>query len=429
MLSKIKNIFTPASKQKAATLYPEANQLFKALYQLFGTNMPITINDNLQEYIDQGYSYNADLYAIVNKYCKECSRIKPKLIREVRGEKEELTDHELLDLLYEPSPGETLQEFIHASIGYKKLNGNSYIYLLSPTDGMNAGKAKELHVMPAQFVRILSDGYLQPIQSYVIDFRFWQTDPISSEQIIHLKEWNPGEGYHNGQGFLYGMPPLRSARNLLRSSNDAYIAKMKLLQNSGAIGILGNDSETQLTPEQAAQLKAKFKEVYQGADNYGEIIIAASKVKWESIGMNAVDMQILESLKNDFQTMCDIFDVPVELFARSEGKTFNNKGEARKQLLINSVIPEMESFYEKLSYICKPYQKAGETLYFEPDVENIPELQADLKEQVEILEKAWWLSPDEKRESMGHDMLGTPEMGAIYKPTNLEVLGGGVQGE
>lgn len=411
------NIFNRLFKKRAKD--NTENLFAKALYRFMGMGMPVSVDDSLGKYISDGYCYNPDVFAIISRASKECAKIPAKLVKYQNGEMQTVKEHELLDVIHSPNPFMSRYELIENSIAYKKITGNTYIYKLSPNEGSNKGKAKELHVMPAHYVTIKSGNYLEPVSGYVIDHHLWE-EAIPADMVLHVKEFNPNSDYNGNNSHLYGMSPLRAARNLLRASNDGYLAKMKMLQNTGAMGIFSGES---LDFEQAKNVKRKFKELYTGANNKGETIITNTPVTWQPIGMNSVEMELLEGLKLDFKTLCDVFDIPAELFARSDKAALANQESARRKLITSFVMPELDLFYEKLTtFLCTPYNSANVTYKILPDYSQVPELQDNIAEKVQWIKDAWWLTVDEKREKTGYEALGTGETSSIFIPQNLKNL-------
>ena len=127
----------------------------------------------------------------------------------------EIEDTELHMLLDRPNPMQSYSSFITEVIAFGKLTGNRYIYGIAPESGANAGKYKEMYVMPSQMMEIVSGGIMQPVKSYRIEYN-GQVD-IPAEQICHIKDFNP---YYDGTGsHLYGQSPLRAGLRSMTTNN------------------------------------------------------------------------------------------------------------------------------------------------------------------------------------------------------------------
>jgi hypothetical protein len=90
--------------------------------------------------------------------------------------------------------------------------------------------------------------------------------------------------------------------------------------------------------------------------------------------------------------------------------------EARKALISDAILPELISARADLNkWLVAPYNKSENKKYFlDFDLSVFPELQEDKKEQISYLERAWWLTPNQKLEEMGYGRNENPDMDKIY---------------
>ena len=187
--------------------------------------MPIVTGkpENDETYINEGYRKNATIYSLINIITKAATTI-PFQVYEIDNKTDykrykamtsglvdgnvlhkseilkkralvEIEDTELHMLLDRPNPMQSYSSFITEVIAFGKLTGNRYIYGIAPESGANAGKYREMYVMPSQMMEIVSGGIMQPVKSYRIEYN-GQVD-IPAEQICHIKDFNP---YYDGSG-------------------------------------------------------------------------------------------------------------------------------------------------------------------------------------------------------------------------------------
>jgi hypothetical protein len=71
---------------RATTPAMAVNPLDKALYRWLGNDMPVYMQDDNEEYISKGYSFNADVYSIVNYRAKLAASVPWKLYRKKGGD-------------------------------------------------------------------------------------------------------------------------------------------------------------------------------------------------------------------------------------------------------------------------------------------------------------------------------------------------------
>ena len=403
---------------------------------------PLFSEDSMQEYVDKGYQYNADVYSIVSFITRKAATA-PPILYEVKDDKafqkyksfsanltkpsdiaeanhlrakalvEVDMQHPIIQTLLNPNDYQSYYEFMDNLLGFKLITGNSYVYGVGPSTGFNAGKFKQLYVLPAHLIRILSDGRYDPVSGYTLTTQYDSQD-LRADNVMHTKYWSPD---YSAQGsHLYGQSPLRAALRVMQQSNDAQTASVKLFQNTGAVGILSDDSDDGLAPEQALELQRKYKAEHSGAANSGNIIISSSKLKWTQLGLSPVDLAIIDSQKMNLRQLCNIYHVNSALLNDPDNKTYNNMYEARKALISDAILPELISLRADLNkWLVAPYNKSEGVNYFlDFDLSVFPELQEDKKEQIQYLERAWWLTPNQKLEEMGYGRNEDPNMDKIY---------------
>jgi phage portal protein BeeE len=139
-------------------------------------------------------------------------------------------------------------------------------------------------------------------------------------------------------------------------------------------------------------------------------------VEYTQIGMSPADLEILKSLEFDSQELCRVFGVDPILLS-VEAASYNNKSEAYKSLVNNVVVPLLNLFQDCLNESINDAEI--EIVY---DISHFPELQEDLKQQVDALKGADWLTLNEKRSMMNKEPLKDALMDKIYISTSLVPL-------
>ena len=412
----------------------------KAIYNFLGDSI-VWNPENDDTYINKGYRFNSTIYSIVNLITKTASTI-PFMVYEVKNENElkryksmtsgnfnsnamlqskilqkkalvEVEDTELHELLNRPNPAQSYNAWLQEVVAFGKLTGNRYIYGISPESGPNQNKYSELYVLPSQSVEINSGGIFDPVKYYTLDYN--GEYKIDAGDVCHIKDFNP---YYDGTGsHLYGMSPLKAGLRSLDANNEALTTGVRYLQNQTARGVLMSD-EGDLNEVQARQLKDKFRQQYQGANNAGDVIITPKKLSWVNFGLNASDLSLIEQYNASIKDLCNIYNVPVQLLNNTDSSTYNNMNEAKKSLYVNSVIPELNKIKDELNRWLTP--QYGDKLYIDFDYTNIPELQDEMDKVVNQMTQAWWLTPNEKRAAMSYGAdTDTEEMNDYYIPSTF----------
>jgi len=424
------------------------DDLYNAILKYVGSGNPAYMPDNVESYVNQGYTYNPLVYSIVSFIAQKASTI-PWFVYDIKDKKslklyksggaeqtiqkkllftkavEPIKDHELIELFNMPNPLQGWAEFIEQAIGFKLVTGNTYIHAIGPDAGVNKGKIQEMWVLPSQIVEILAGDRTQPIKGY--RYMVQKDIVIPPEEIIHLKYWTPD--YESG-AWLYGLSPIRAGRRVVSKSNASFDAGTAALQNSGMLGFIsGNEEQTGvgLTDEQAIALQERLA-LYTQAKNRGRIPVTSYNLKWQQMGMSPVDLNILESDKMDLRTICNIYHVPSELFNDAANKTYSNTQEASRAIWVNAVIPALTQFRD--SFNNHIGQKYDNRIWIDFDTSVVPELQDDLATQVAGLKEAYWISPAERRAIMGWDEdNATPELKMYWVPAGLVPMNGWVEQE
>ena len=432
IFDRFKNLLTKNNQQTNS-------QYNQAIYNWLGESL-VWNPENDTTYIDEGYRKNATVYSLINIITKAASTIPINVYEKVNDNElkrykamssglvdgsilhkanlikkqalVQLDDTDLHKLLERPNPSQSYATFISELIAFGKLTGNRYIYGIGPETGNNIGKYQELYVMPSQVMEIISGGMFDPVKEYRVEYNGAYTIP--AEQICHIKDFNP---YYDGTGsHLYGQSPLKAGLRSLTTNNEAVQTGVKYLQNQTARGILMSD-EGDLNEVQAQQLKDKFKQNFQGSNNAGDVIITPKKLSWVNFGLNAADISLLEQYNASIKDLCNIYSVPSVLLNNDKSSTYNNVKEAKKALYQNCVIPELIKIRDELNRWLTP--QYGDKMYIDFDFSVIPELQEEMDKVVDQMSKAWWISPNEKRESMSYAQEENESLNDFYVPANL----------
>jgi len=433
ILDRFRNLITKNATQTAA----EYN---KAIYNQLGHSV-LWNTENDDNYITEGYRRNATIYSLINIITKAATTI-PFTVYEKTKESEykrykamqsgvadpnalyksqlikknaliELEGHELQMLLEQPNAAQSYASWISELIAFRKLTGNGYIYGISPDTGLKAGKFTELYVMPSQVMEIISNGMMEPVSKYRLEYN--GTYDMPAEAICHIKDFNP---YYDGTGsHLYGQSPLRAGFRSLTTNNEAVTTGVKYLQNQTARGILMSD-EGDINEVQAQQLKDKFRRQHQGSGNAGDVLITPKKLSWINFGLSASDLSLIEQYNASVKDLCNIYGVPVQLLNNTDASTYNNMKEAKKALYQMAVIPELMKIQDELNRWLAP--KYGDKICIEFDFTSIPEMQEETEKVVDQLSKAWWITPNEKRDVMNYGIDEENEqMNSYFVPANL----------
>lgn len=442
--------------QMAVKAAPNKNYLNEQIFRHFASNAPIFLSDNPDSYIKNAFEFNADVYSVTTNILRACSSV-PFVVHEIKDEQkarkyirlkstnrnsanpsamnkamqlkeqafEEAPDSDLAKLLERPNPLQAFPEFLENMLGFKLITGNTYVHGVELTDK----RFSEMWVMPAQYTRIVADeGTEGLIKAYILEL-FGYQEQIPAESVMHLKYWNPN--YSVSGSHLYGMSPLKSLRSVIRNSNDGQTSLSRAFKNMGAEGMVFVDDPDvdQLTQEQTDALQRDLKRRGAGPDNYKSWLVTATKMGFVPFGMSPVDLEILASIGESRRAICNAYGYPSQLLNDSAASTFSNMEEARKILYLDLVIPELERVFSELNRWLVPRfnEASGKRYHIDYDVSGIEALSANMVEKSEWLDRAWWLTPNEKRQEMDFESSENPlfdESWVEFSKAPISMMGG-----
>lgn len=419
------------------------NRLNRQLFR-YQSGMPISFEDTQGGYVEDAYESNPDVYSVVNGITRSASAV-PPIVHEVKDVKkaqqyrrlkhsmrnganqksidyalelkeqafEDVVDERdpLYKLINQPNPLQGYPEWYENMKGFQLITGNGYTHFVELGDG----SIGEMWVMPSQFTKIIANAsYETLVQAYILDVYGFSGERLEAESVMHWKYWNPdydGVGSH-----LYGMSPLKAVRNSIRLGNDGDLALSKAFRNGGASGVVFPDDPDidRLTEEQRSQLEHYLRSM-SGPDNYKSWLVSSAKLGFQAFGIPPVDLEILESGKHSQRDICNAFNYPSELLNDPDNKTNANKEQSRKQLYLDNVIPSLVRDFAEMNRSIVPRFK-NKRYHLDFDVQSIDAIGQETSEKVDWLEKAWWLTLDEKRMEMGYEPIGDD---ARYIPANL----------
>jgi HK97 family phage portal protein len=434
--------FTIGGKKAFNQTIDPNNQVIRQLYEKLGFTLNLNPHE-LKSYVQEGYLTNPHVYTVINKIIRPSAEIPFYLYEKVADKKKEFnryksamdsgdiftaerfakkslkevtTIKELSKFLETPNEFQTFQEWQEQGMGFHLLTGEEFIYGLAPS-GFAEDYFTKLYNMPPQLTNIEIGNWQNPIKGYYLDyFGFSKSDLIEPYKICHIKYNNPN--YDTVGSELRGLSPMSPLCKVVKRSNDGYEAQLRILQNGHPIGILSNASDRGTTEEQAREIKRSFRDKYQGAMNKGDVMVTSAQLNWLALGMNSIDMQLLEADKADLESIARVYGVPLPLVL-NDASSYNNIKEARKQCWNETRIPLLNKRRDALNrFILPAYKKKyGKDLYFDYDLMAINDLKEDDLNVVNIIEKeiaTGIMTPNEGRELRNRDMMADPLMDSFY---------------
>lgn len=436
----------PISAMVSATL-SWFNSLFKSnrRWWFWNTGTREVLPDMTQtRAIDDGFNSNAAVYAIVNddadkfasipRYVYDAKsmadkqqRRMPTHLKAVAGAK--VVQNDLSKLLSRPNPYEGQAAWLKKVRAYYKVSGEAFIWLNRGDVGdkndmqQDLMPVLEMYVLPTDMTKVVPDPEnLWGVAGYILEVGGVQM-PIRKNDVIHWKsinlKWDASTKEH-----LRGMSPLKPGAATLQQNNDATLGATRMYQNDGSKGVIyGEDNRPNaISPTQESTIRSVVDRKINNNDIKGAVasIFGLGKLGYIDLGGTSVDLQLLEGKKMTWQELCAVLGVPFEFY--NTETTFANKEWAQKNWVTNKIIPACKEFDDELNrQLLKAFKLEGQAV-IASDFSELPELQENMKELAEWLERAYWILPNEKREMMGYEKVTDPLFDEPWMPSTLTPL-------
>lgn len=357
-------------------LNTRASQTHRAIARMFA-NRAVWTSANYGNLAREGYGSNVYVYAAINQVITPAAGIPVVLYQKKSqrgGGKQRLEYGEggpgavaLADLLARPNPSQGWAAFVKSVWGFRRISGNTYIEELSPDTGPRRGMPLELWPLRPDRMRVRGGvGPTELVHGY--EYRIGGADPIMFEphEILHWKYFAPVDDF-------YGLSPLAVAAKNIDASNESLRWNVALLQNGASPS--GMFSTPENLGDDFEEFRDELIDQYTGPDNAGAPIVADNDLDWKQIGLSPADMAWLEGRNMTAAEIALSQGVAPELVSAGEKKKYANYGEARKALMVETVLPEWDEFRDELNHWLVP--RFGDGLYLDYDRDAIEALREE----------------------------------------------------
>ena len=373
------------------------------------------------DYITKGYAWNGTVFSVISlranaakgiswlvykiknkQKFREYRRITRKDLNLAKAitlkeqSLEEIENTPINALLKRPNPTESFQDLVEGMFIYRDCTGDAYLYQVeNPT----TKAIMQLHLLPADKVKIVAGPFFNPVAGYRLDSVF--DKPLLPEKVMHWKYFNPIWDSTGKQ--LYGLSPLVAATRTINSDNAGIDNENASFANEGVKAIITGTDNTDIdfTKEQADNLLKKFKKaVTRAKSGDGNLMFNRAPLNILKVGETPVDLGVLNSRKYNKEILCNIFRIHPSMLS-SEASTLNNTKEGRKALMTTSVMPDMDSLRDNLNTMFQ--DSYGEKWFVDYDFMSISELQDDINVLAATMKTMDWITINEKRAATNYD--------------------------
>lgn len=359
-----------------------------------GPRQPVWTPRQYDTLAEEGYQKNIIVYRCVSLISRGVSSVPWQLYK---GGKP-IDKHPLLSLLRHPNPQQSLSRFMESLSAYLLLAGNAYIEAVMPE-----GEPCELYLLRPDRMQVVPGPFGVPeAYQYTLAGRSVRipVDPLNAQsKILHLKTFHPLHDW-------YGMSPIEAAAQAIDQHNAVASHNLALLQHggrpSGALEINLKEGEY-FSEEQRVRLREELKEAYEGAGNAGRVLVLEGSFGWKEMGLSPKDLDFIEGKNLSAREIAQVYGVPPMLVGVPGDATFSNYKEARYHLWEDTILPHLENIKGELNQWLIPF--FGDKMQLVYDVEAIPALAPKREALWEKVEKASFLTINEKRALVGYPSL------------------------
>jgi HK97 family phage portal protein len=343
----------------------------------------------------EGFAQNAIVYRCVRMVAEAAASV-PLLLYE--GD-EEIEDHPFAQLIARPNAAQCGPDLLEAWYGFLLVAGNAYFEAVAI-----GGSVRELHVLRPDRMRIVpgSDGWPEAWE-YTVSGRTVRlgADVVPGiRPVLHMKLFHPANDH-------YGMSPLEAAATSIDIHNAAARWNKALLDNSArpSGALVYASREGNLTSEQYERLKHELERGFQGAANAGRPLLLEGGLDWKSMSLSPKDLDFIEAKNAAAREIALALGVPPMLLGIPGDNTYSNMQEATRMFWRQTVLPLVARTAKALSGWLAPAY--GSPIELRADLDGIEALSAEREALWTRIDKATFLTPNEKRAAAGYGPLGS----------------------
>ena len=336
-------------------------------------------------FADEAYRKNVVAYQCVNRIADAVGSVSWTAWA---GERE-LTTHPLLDLLANPNPVQSADEYMRAKVSYYLIAGNGFEERITV-----GGRVKELYQLRPDRMQIIpgQNGFVNGYEYTGPNGRKvrWDVDDKMRSDVRHLAAFNPLDDW-------YGQSAVEASAFAIEQHNEGMNWLMALLQNSARpSGALVTKDGTDLGDDAFARLKAQIEEQYSGSRNAGRPMLLEGGLDWKAMGLSPSDMGIVEAKNAAARDIALGFGVPPQLLGIPGDNTYSNFAEARLAFWEDTVIP-------LLGMIASDWTAwlGDGKVTLKPDFDQVPAIVEKKSKLWEMADRSTDLTINERRELKG----------------------------
>lgn len=399
---------------------------------------------NAEKAVAEGYNANSTVYTIIDIDAEKFASIPryvvdAKSVEEKQAKMPQMYKHlitgtkikakansikpDLAKLLNRPNPYQGQAAFLKTVRSYYKACGEGFMWLnRGDVDGLSDSEIAlrpvlEMYPLPSYRMKAIPDPEnMWGVLGWLLDVG-GQTIPFKKVEIIHWKSTNLTFDPYTKE-HLRGMPALKPGAASLQQNDDATRSSIRMHQNDGAKGAMY--TKTMGTPTQETQIRSVIERKINNNDVKGAVAALQGEWGYLDLGKTSIDLDLLNAKKVSIMELCFLFRVPYTFF--DPNTAYANSEWQQKNWVSNSIISASKELDDELNRVLPRAFAAEGSQIIQCDYTELPEMQKDMASLTEWLLKAYWITPNEKRELQGYEVLAEDLMDEPWMPTGLTPL-------
>lgn len=407
--------------QKAVTPEPEAPKETKSVI--------LGLNDSLSQLLNFGrrgaetaanalnlYNESSAVSIPINKITEAFAGIEPVLVDE-KGEI--INDHEVLELLKQPSPFFDTHLF-RQTIARDYLITNEI--MLVALGNVNRPPLELQPVSPRNITD--SEGNGGVVQNFIIsgntltgEYKLELTTDRARYFDGALRELKQIRGYSTrNNSLLRGQSPLSSAAFEARQHILGNEHNIKILEKGGRLSLVFHFEED-LAEDDFEEVKQRIRAQYGGTGGESIGVTSGGKMNIDELGVNNKDMDFAKLQRMAMDAVALVYQVPLPLISNTAA-TFNNYKEAKTALYDDAVLPLFNRVYGGAGNFLLPRYGLDPRKYrLTYDPLSIPALRARVLDELKTRKDINIESDNELRNAIALEPVEGGDV--ILKPANL----------
>lgn len=351
----------------------------------------------LKHYVKEGYQGNPVVYRSIEEIAVGASKIEIELFR---GD-EQIEQHPLLDLLKQPNPMQSFDDFIGELVACDRLFGEQFIH--APVQN----SPRELWIYDPQEMQVKKSGVKGMPGGFKREVRVGKYEEYTPEEMLMRKRYNPKDCWR-------GQSPIMAVALQGDTFNEGSKWNYGLLKNSAApSGLITIDGDMP-KPEAVSRLRQMVKSMLSGPVNAGEVPVTSKGTQWVPLSHNPKDMDFATTMDKGAKYIASALGVPLPL-VDNDASTFNNLEQAKERLYTDTIIPLVSSIVTSLNSWLVPMFEDG--LELRLNMDSIPALEGLRQKRYDRALAGYRegvLTLQEARELMGYE----PDAKGDLKPVS-----------